>query len=154
MGAQIVAAIWQAPAGEFEAGIAAQVIEIVAIFIATSDGEDSGTQNVGEAVRNQGRVARVGDQRGERVDDAQAPFGGGEEHHAAIRCQTPTIEGGDDFLALDGWESERQNSVFGHGGCGASDSTTVGFDTRVSAANQMLSLHPPANPCHAVHKMG
>jgi hypothetical protein len=36
----------------------------------------------------------------------------------------------------------------------ASDSVEIGFDNRISAANQTLTLHPPANPCHALNKMG
>jgi hypothetical protein len=36
----------------------------------------------------------------------------------------------------------------------ASDSVEIGFDTQISAANQTLTLHPPANPCYALNKMG
>jgi hypothetical protein len=39
-------------------------------------------------------------------------------------------------------------------GVAASDSVEIGFDTQISASNQMLTLHPPANPCHALNKMG
>jgi hypothetical protein len=31
-------------------------------------------------------------------------------------------------------------------GVAASDSAEIGFDTQISAANQLLTLHPPANP--------
>jgi hypothetical protein len=36
----------------------------------------------------------------------------------------------------------------------ASDSVQIGFDTQISAAYQALTLHPTANPCHALNKMG
>jgi hypothetical protein len=72
LGAQIAAAVGQATAGQLEAGIAAQVIEIVAVLIAAGDGEDAGTQNVGEAVPDAGRIARVGDQGGQLVGDTAA----------------------------------------------------------------------------------
>ena len=64
-------------------------------------------------------IARVGDQGGELIGDAQAPLGGGEQHHAAIGCEAPAIERGGDFLAPDGWEMEREEGIFGHGGCGS-----------------------------------
>ena len=102
--AQIVAAVRQASAGQLEARIGAQVVEVVAIFIAAGDGEDPGAQDVGNAVGYQIRIARVGDQRGKLVGDAQAPLGGGEQHHAAIGRQSPAIKCGDDFLASNGWE--------------------------------------------------
>jgi hypothetical protein len=38
-------------------------------------------------------------------------------------------------------------------GVAASDSGVIGFDNRISASNQTLTLHPPANPCHALNKM-
>jgi len=39
-------------------------------------------------------------------------------------------------------------------GVAASDSVEFGVDTQISASDQMLTLHPPANPCHALNKMG
>jgi hypothetical protein len=39
-------------------------------------------------------------------------------------------------------------------GVAVSDSVEIGFDTQISASNQTLTLHPPANPCHALNKMG
>jgi hypothetical protein len=39
-------------------------------------------------------------------------------------------------------------------GVAASDSVEIGFDTQISAANQTLTLHPPANPCYALNKTG
>jgi len=119
--AQIRAAVGQASAGQFESGVKAQPVEIVAVLIAAGDGQDAGPQDIGHAVLDQVRIARVRDQCGQLVDDAQAPLGGGEKHHATIGGQTPAIEGGDNFLALDGWESERQEGMFGHGGCGSRD---------------------------------
>src|SRR5271170_7958515 len=37
-------------------------------------------------------------------------------------------------------------------GVAASDLVEIGFDTQISASNQLLTLHPPANPCHALNK--
>jgi len=30
----------------------------------------------------------------------------------------------------------------------------IGVDTQISASNQTLTLHPPANPWYALNKMG
>jgi hypothetical protein len=39
-------------------------------------------------------------------------------------------------------------------GVAPSDSAKFGVDTQISALDQMLTLHPPANPWHAVNKTG
>lgn len=57
----------QPPAGQLEAGIDAQMVEVVGILVAASDGEDAGAQDVGDAVRDQQRIALVLDQPGEPV---------------------------------------------------------------------------------------
>jgi hypothetical protein len=36
----------------------------------------------------------------------------------------------------------------------ASDSAKVGLDTQISASDQTLTLHPLANPWHAMNKTG
>jgi len=48
-------------AGQLEAGIGAQMIEVVGILIAAGNGKHAGAQNVGHAVGHQQRIARVGD---------------------------------------------------------------------------------------------
>ena len=135
--AQILAAVRQAPTGQLEAGIAAQVIEIVAVLIAAGDGEDAGAQDVGDAMCDEIGIARVGDQSGQLVGDAKAPLGGGEKHHPAIGGEAPAIERGDDFLARNGWEMERQEAIFGHGGCGSRDSV----DCLVSTPNSVNAIN-------------
>jgi hypothetical protein len=60
----------------------------------------------GSTVRDQGGGARAGDQRREVVGNAHAPFGSGQQNHAAIGCQAPNVERGNDFPALHGWETE------------------------------------------------
>ena len=90
--AQITAAIGQAPAGQLEAGIGAQMIEVVGVLIAAGDGEHAGAQNVVDAVRHQQRITRVGDQRRQPLRDPHTPLGSGQKHHAAIRGEAPAIE--------------------------------------------------------------
>ena len=119
--AQIRAAVRKSAAGQFEAGIKAQPVEIVAILVAARDRQDAGAQDVGHAVLHKMRIARVVDQVSELVGDAQAPLGGGKQQHAAIGGDATAVEPRDDFLARDGWEMERQECIFGHGGCCSRD---------------------------------
>jgi len=60
---QVITGIGQAPASQLEAGIGAQMIEVVGVLIAASDRKHAGTQNVLDAVRDQQRITRIGDQR-------------------------------------------------------------------------------------------
>ena len=57
-------AVRQAAAGELETWISAQMIEVVSVFVAASDGKDAGAQDVFDAVRYEQRIARIGDQPG------------------------------------------------------------------------------------------
>ena len=100
MRAQVAPRVRQAAAGELEAGIGAQVVEVVGILVAAGDGEHARPQDVGDAVGDERRVARVGDQRRQLGGDAEGGLDGGEQHHAAIGGHAPTVERGGDFLAL------------------------------------------------------
>ena len=117
--AQITAAVRQAAAGELEAGVGAQMIEVVGILVAAGDGEHAGAQDIGDAVRHEQRIARVGDQARQPVRDPQAALGGGQQHDAAIGGDATTVEGRGDFLAADGWKQERRSRIVAHGGCGS-----------------------------------
>ena len=46
---QIAPAVRQVTAGQLESGIAAQMIEVVGIFVAAGDGQDASAQDVGQA---------------------------------------------------------------------------------------------------------
>jgi hypothetical protein len=64
------------------------------------------------------RVAPVTDDRRKLCGNAKPALGRRQNHHAAIRRDAPAIESGCDLLAVDGWKSEGQQSIVGHGGCG------------------------------------
>ena len=81
--AQVMAAVGQASAGELEAGVGAQVVEVVGILVAASDGEHTGSQDGGDVVRHEQRIARIGNPLCRPVGDSQAAFGGGQQHDAA-----------------------------------------------------------------------
>jgi hypothetical protein len=95
------------------------MIEVVTILVAAGDGEHARAQNVGDAVRHERRVSRVGDQRSQPVGDAERGLDGGEQHDAAIGGHASAIERGGDFLALHRWQREREQGIFDHGGCGS-----------------------------------
>ena len=62
----------------------AQIVEIVAIGVAACDGEDTFAQNVRHRMGDLGRVASVGDQPGQRVDQAKTLVGGGQKENTAV----------------------------------------------------------------------
>jgi len=95
------------------------VVEVVGILIATSDGEHASAQDVGDAVRHEQWVARVGDQPRKSIGDPQPALGSGQQHDAAIGGDPAAVEVSDDFLAAHGWKQERRGRIVGHGGCGS-----------------------------------
>ena len=95
------------------------MIEVVAVLIAAGDGEHPGAQDVGDAVPHKQGIAGVGDQTRQSLGNPQASLGGGQQQHAPVGGNPPTIEGGGEFLAADGWKTEQLYRIVGHGGCGA-----------------------------------
>ena len=51
------------------------IIQIIGIRVTASDGENAGAQNVRHRMCDQVGVAMVGDDRGQRVDQAKFPVG-------------------------------------------------------------------------------
>jgi hypothetical protein len=115
---QIIAGLRQAPAGQLERRVASQIVEIVGIGITAGNGEDAGAQNVGHGVSDQRRVAMVGDDRGQRVDQAQPAVGTGQEQNAAVGADLAAVERGGDFLLADTWQREWEQGIVGGGGHG------------------------------------
>ena len=74
MRAQVPTGIGQPATGQLERRIEPQPVEVVGVFIATGDGEDAGTQDIGQQVDDPIRIALVGDCPGELVGDAEAPL--------------------------------------------------------------------------------
>ena len=61
----------------------------------------------------------VGNKSGKRVRNFAAAIGQCEQHHAAIRGKSATIERSRDFLARNRWQVEAEFIIVGHGGCGS-----------------------------------
>ena len=60
------------------------MIEIVCVLVTAGDGKHARAQDVGDAVRDEQRVTRIGDERCEPSRNPHAPFGGCQQHDAAI----------------------------------------------------------------------
>jgi hypothetical protein len=57
-------------------------------LVATGDGEDAGAQNVGHCAGDLRRIAMVGDDRRQRLDEAKPLAGTGERENAAPICES------------------------------------------------------------------
>ena len=130
------------------------MIEVVGILVAAGDGEHAGAQDVGDAVRHEQGIARIGNQPCQPVGDPQAALGGGQQHDAAIGREASAVKVGDDFLAAYGWKEERLARIVGHGGCGALRSWWRLVRHPIRKRDQQFTRHPPPNSSHAVNKTG
>ena len=66
----------------------------------------------------QGRVAMVGDDRGQRIDQVKRAVGASPQAYPAGGTEPPTIERGCDFLLTVTWQREWQKGIVGRGGRG------------------------------------
>jgi hypothetical protein len=66
-------------------------------------------------VRDAQRVAAIGKAMRQSFRDPQTTLRHRQQHHAAIRGQSPAIESGGDRLAANGWKRERQQIRVSHG---------------------------------------
>src|ERR1019366_5105954 len=64
------------------------------------------------------RVAVIGNQPGQGVDQAKTLIGGSQKEHTAVRTDLSSIEGRSDLLLADVWQRERQQCTVVGGGHG------------------------------------
>ena len=57
-----------------------------------------------DIVGDQGLVAMVGNDRGQRIDQAKPLIGTSQQQNAAVGTDQPTIESSGDFLLADTWQ--------------------------------------------------
>ncbi len=95
------------------------MVEVVGVLVAAGDGEHAGAQDVGDAVRHEQGIARIGNQACQPIGDPQTALGGGQQHDAGIGGKASAVEVGDDFLAAHCWKQERRVGIVGHGGRGS-----------------------------------
>jgi len=117
--AQVAATVGQPAARRSQGGVGAQGVETIGVLVPAADRKDAGADHVGEAVGDTGRIAPVRDQPGQPLGDPKAPLRQGKQHHAAVRCEATSVEGGRDFLPPDGGKAERRDRIVDHGGRGS-----------------------------------
>src|SRR3954466_11827323 len=94
----------------------AQIVEIIAIGVATGDGENASPQDIRHRMGDLRRVAGIADQSGQRVDQAKTLVGGSQKEHPAVGTDLSTIEGRGDLLLADVWQRKwKQGIVVGSG---------------------------------------
>jgi hypothetical protein len=103
---QVIAALGQTAAGQLEGGVAAQIVEVVGIGVATGNGEDAAAQDIRHRVGDQGRMAMVGNDRGQGVDQAKPLVGPGQQQNAAVGTDPPAVKCGGHLLLADTWQRE------------------------------------------------
>ncbi len=115
---QIVAAFRQPSAGQLEGRVLAQIVQVVGIRIAAGDGEDAGAQDVRHGVGDPQWIAVIGDDRGQRVDQAKPFVDTGQQNHTAVGTDPAAIERGRNFFLADTWQRKRKEGVVIGGGHG------------------------------------
>ena len=118
MRSQIDTAFREPPTGHLERRVAAQIVQIVAIWIATRDGEDASAQNVRHGMGDLRRIAIVGDQCRQRVDQAKALVGARQQKNPSVGTDLAAIESSGDLLLADVWQKERKQGIVIGGGHG------------------------------------
>jgi len=114
---QVAPGVGQAPAGELQARVSAQAIEVVGVLVVAGDGQHAGTQDVGQRVPHPCRVTRVRDPGCQPPCQVQPPLGRREQQDATIGREAAAVESGDKLLAPDGWQRKRQGRIIVQGGC-------------------------------------
>ena len=104
--AEVVSTFWQSSTGQFESGVLAQIIQIIGIRVAASDGEDPGTQDVRHRMCAQVGVAMVGDDRSQCVDQAKSSVGTCQSKTPPSELIRPPSNAAVTFFLADAWQRE------------------------------------------------
>ena len=95
-------------------------------------------------------VAPVPDAARQRLGQAEPAFRLAQQNQAAVRGDQAAVEIGGHLLASDGWQIERENGIFGHGGValslpGKKDALTTNFyPTTTTYATSATATSGPA----------
>ena len=86
---------------ELEDRVVPQAVGVVAVLVAGGDHQHAEAQDVGEAVPDPLRRARIVDAGGEAVGDAEPALDLAQRQQAAVGGELPAVEAGDERLAGD-----------------------------------------------------
>jgi hypothetical protein len=115
---QIITALRQAPTGQFECRVLAQIVQVIAIRIPASDREDARAQDVAQRVGDLVRITVVGDDRRKRIDQADLLVGASQQQHTAVRTDPASVESSRNLPLADTWQREWQKRIVVGGGHG------------------------------------
>jgi hypothetical protein len=90
---------WQAVERQFEHRVAAQCVGIVAVFVTGGDHQHAEADDLGQAVLNLLRCARIVEAGGQAIGHTQPPLDLAQRQQAAFRGQPAAVEAGDHGLA-------------------------------------------------------
>ena len=86
------------------------------ILVPAGDREHVEAQHRRQRVDHQRRVPPLPDAVRQSVGQAEPAFGPAQQDQPAVGRDQPALEIGGHFLASDGWQIEREQGIFGHGG--------------------------------------
>jgi hypothetical protein len=89
----------------------AKRVEIVGVLVSAGDRRDPDVQYAVEAADSMTRIARIGNAAGKLSGDVQTALRLCEQKDAAVRCQPVPVEGGTDFLTMNGVKRERRKGI-------------------------------------------
>jgi hypothetical protein len=115
---QVITALRQAPAGQFECRVRAQIVQIISIRIAAGNRKDARTQDVAQRVGDLVRITVVGDDRRKRIDQANLLVGACHQQHAAVGTDPASVESSRNLPLADTWQREWQKRIVVVGGHG------------------------------------
>jgi hypothetical protein len=115
---QVITALRQAPAGQLECRVFAQIVQIIGIRIAAGDREDPRAQNVAQHVGDLVRITVVGDDRRKRIDQSDLLVGASQQQHTAVGTDPASVKSGRNLLLADTWQREWQERIVVVGGHG------------------------------------
>jgi hypothetical protein len=140
LGTQIPGHVRQPTAGQLECRIGPQMIEVVGIRLAAADREHACAEHIHKALHDPRRIAPIRNHSGQIIGQTETPLGHRKKHQAAIRGQTPTIEGSCDFFGVNDWKRDWQNRIISHGGREfAVEGYGVGFATESYATSALYT---------------
>ena len=95
------------------------MIEVVGVLVSAGNRKHARAQDVGDAVSNKQRIARISDQSSKFAGEAYTALGGCQQHDPTIRSKPTAIKSGGNLFASDGWKAKRLDRMIVHGGCGS-----------------------------------
>ena len=103
-----------------EAGIVAQVIEVVGILVAAGDRKDPRAQDVVQRMDHPRGIAPIGDARSKPFANPHPSLGLRQQQHPAVRGEPAAVESGGHLFATHCWKAEDRHAIVNGGGvaCG------------------------------------